>query len=138
MNLAIYNNYLLSVGKTSFLNYVNEYPTIQKNLETSIDLINSHIFEINKKINVSTPFLHDSIKVRMGRKKRRYFNYKWDDLYDGLHPIRDPKKPMPLLRKWMIIIQNAMRLNANLEDSGEEASEEETPWKRLSKRPRVE
>ena len=140
MNIAIYNNFMLSQGKTSHLKHQNQYSKMQEDLETAINSINSQIHQINKKIHVSTPFLHETIRKRMGRKNRRYNVYMWDKFYDGLHPPRDPLKPMPLLQEWMGIIQNAVQLNENLEDSEEEASEEESSFWRhsTSKRPRVE
>ena len=138
MNIALYNNFMLSKRITSYLQYQNEYSRMQSNLETAVNYINSKIPQINKKIQVSTPFLHDTIRQRTGRKNKKYFVYHWDKYYDGLHAPKDPKKPMILLNKWMDIIKNAIRLNESLEDSEDEESEEELPWRHPSKRPRVE
>ena len=56
-----------------------------------IDAVNSYIYNLNKDIKVSTPFLHDTIREKRGRKNKRYFIYKWEKFFDGLHPPRDKK-----------------------------------------------
>ena len=132
-NIEIYNNDQLSKGNTSVLHYEDQYKSMQANLVTAIDTINSHIYNINRSINVSTPFLHSTIIERRGRKNRRYNVHRWDKFTDGLHPSEH------LRSCWADVLQRAMSLNSALEDSEDEAiDEDERSWKRSSKRPRVE
>ena len=130
-NLSIYNNKLLSKNETSCLNHLESYDLMQKNLEAAIDLSNKYIYELNLSISVSTPFLHDTVMERRGRKNGRYYALKWNRYYDGLHAGD------ALLSRWADVLQRAMKLNNQLEDSTDEEKSPKRSWK-YEKRPRVE
>ena len=121
VNLAKYNLFGLLNNKTSTLNYVNQYATMQENLDQAIDQINNGIYEINKKLQVSTPFLHGTIRERRGAKGKRHTVYRYEKLYDGLHAHWD------LRPVWADCLSKAFRLNSLLEDS---ESEGEGPSRR--------
>ena len=131
-NLTLYNNDLLTRNRTSALHYTSQYEDMQKNLNTAIDSINSHIYQTNLKTKVSTPFLHCSVMERRGRKNKRYYIYKWELYTDGLHATDD------LQKIWMKAIEKAIKLNENLEDSDDEEKSPKRSWRFSSKRPRVE
>ena len=128
VNIDIYNKFLLSTGKTSKLCYANEYEKMQENIEKVIGPLNAYIYRLNNSIKVSTPFLHDTIREKRGRKKNRYYMYKWDKFYDGLHPPSNERYPRTLLNKWGDLLTNAFQRNEDLEDS-----DEEPPTKRYCK-----
>ena len=86
---------------------------MQTKLDTAIDLINGHIYDLNKKTKVTTPFLHHTIRERRGQKGHRYIAYRWEKLKDGLHAA-DTLHPI-----WAETFQKAMELNSMLEDVDE-------------------
>ena len=138
MNLSIYNQHLLNKCKTKILKHSNEYQAMQENLTKTIESLNSYIFELNKEIGVSTPFIHCTISERRGKQGKRRYVYRWDRLEDGLHPPRGRGDPKLLLKKWGGIISNAERLNGSLEDSDtDEDIIVKRSWKYPSKQPRV-
>ena len=119
-NLEIYNNYCLSPPpyrkkKTSILYHSAHYEEMQNNLDQVIISINKTISNLNKSVGAATPFLHDTLKESRGRKKKRYFIYKWDRLRDGLHAGES------LMLKWAEVLNNCFRLN----DAREEVEEVE-------------
>ena len=138
MSFEIYNKYTLSQGSTTYLKYTEQYTTMQEKLNKTLEIINSKIHKINKKINVATPFIHETIRERRGRKNRRYYTYSWDKFIDGLHAPSDPTKPMLLLTEWMNIILNAIKINEGRHENTEEEGSPKRSWRCPPKRPRVE
>ena len=130
-NLTKYNNSLLTEGKTSDLRFSNQYEKMQDAINTVVDSINDYILQLNIKTRVSTPFLHHTVMERRGRKGNRYYIYKWELYYDGLHASNELKD------EWAKVISKAITLNERLEDSDEEGSPKRS-WKISSKRPRME
>ena len=53
---------------TSVLKHSENYPQMQSDVNTIIDTLNDHIYEINKLTNVSTPFLHSTIMEKGGQR----------------------------------------------------------------------
>ena len=45
---------------------------MQNNINTIIDELNGHLSKLNKKVKMSTPFLHDTITEYRCRKQERY------------------------------------------------------------------
>ena len=114
VHLTKYNVYNLLNSKTSSLKLTDKYSDMQTKLDTAIDIINQNIYELNKKIQITTPFLHHSIRERRGVQGNRYIAYRWEKLYDGLHAS------VALLPKWADILNKAMALNNMLEDLDEQ------------------
>lgn len=121
VNIAKYNLSCLLTNKTSTLRLTDQYQHMQSNLNQTIDTINNHIYTLNKKIGVSTPFLQHTISERRGKKSHRFYIQKWELLYDGLH-TSDTLRPI-----WGKVLTKAMSLNDNLEDSEEEETVKR-PW----------
>ena len=93
---------------------------MQEKLNKTLEIINSEIHKINKKIHAFTPFIHDTIRERRGRKNRRYYTYSCEKYIDGLHAPHDPTKPMPLLNEWMNIILNDYKINIERHENADE------------------
>ena len=114
ISIADYNNWFVEKNMTSVLKHSENYPQMQSDVNTIIDTLNDHIYEINKLTNVSTPFLHTTIMEKRGSKKSRrgrYYKYRYDMLYDGCHPSYQ------LCDLWSESLSKAMSKNDDLEDS---------------------
>ena len=124
-NIEIYNNHLLTRDErgTSYLHQSSDYKIMQDNLMTTIDQLNTFIYNLNRKVEASTPFLHDTIKECRGRKGARYYICKWNRLDDGLHAGDALKK------KWANVLENCFRLNQEREEP-EEGSSPKRSWKK--------
>ena len=129
VNLEKYNHHTLHKHYTSHLKLQDQYSDMQKNLNQAIDSINHIIYTLNKSNGVSTPFLHQDITHRRG-KKHKYFITRWELLYDGLHPAD------PLLPIWANTLSKVISKNEQIEDTEDET--DSRPWLPSSKRPRVE
>ena len=68
---AKYNLSCLLNGKTSTLRLVDKYQSMQENLDSAMDIINNQIYELNNKVKVSTPFLHQTIREKRGKKGQK-------------------------------------------------------------------
>ena len=113
-----------------------QYPEMQKKLNECLEKINSKIHTINKQIGVSTPFIHETIRERRGKPKKRHYSYSFDKFADGLHAPNDLEQPLNnhLLLEWSGIIGHAIRNNVNKHEDTELVGSRERSWKR----PRVE
>ena len=118
------------------LKHQENYQAMQKDVTFVVESMHSFIHVLNKKIHVHTPFLHDTIRARRGKKNKRRYIYTWERFEDGLHPPNDKEDPKILLNEWLDIILNAVKLNAELEDSDAEETTK-IDWKYPSKRPKV-
>ena len=122
-NLDKYNHYCLEHNKTSVLKFTDQYPAMQIQLDEAINQINHHIYNLNKRVRVSTPFLHQSLTERRGPKSARYYVTKYDLLYDGLHAVKKMRKI------WAGILTRTMAKNDSLEDSNDSEDEQrKRPW----------
>ena len=133
VNLEKYNLHSLNKNYTSHLKLQDQYPVMQSNLNQAIDSVNHCIYNLNKSFRVSTPFLHQNITSRRGRKNRRYFITKWELLYDRLHAA-DSLLPIMAETFSQAIIKNTEKF----EDTEDESVSR--PWLPSSsnKRRRVE
>ena len=126
-NIDKYNNHIKNTRrppKTHHLHHTSEdYKIMQTNLEIIIDRLNKHIRHINADVGASTPLLHDTIKEYRGKKENKYFVYKWNRMYDGLHPGDD------LLGKWGSVLERCFTLNRE-RDSLQEQGSPKRSWKR--------
>ena len=83
-NLSIYNQTQLNEGSTRYLHQADSYGVMQEGMNTTIDIVNGFIKNINRENQVSTPFCHNAIIQRRGRKGRYRIN-QWKALRDGIH-----------------------------------------------------
>jgi len=88
MHLATWNQTRIREEKTSHLNYVTEYDSMQKELDSALAHINSHIIQMNLSLGLATPLLHTSLL--RNKHGKQYTLYKL--LSDGCHP----SEPMTL------------------------------------------
>ena len=60
---------------------------MKNNINTIIAELNGHLSKLNKKVKMSTPFLHETITITeyRSRNQEHYLIYRWDLLRDGLH-----------------------------------------------------
>lgn len=119
-----YNSHCLRNNKTSCLLHSNSYGNMQRRANTVIDQINGHISSLNKRVGMSTPFLHDTITEVRGRGKKRYTIYKWELLYDGLHATDD------LATKWASVLKNCFAINRKNDESDQEMNSPKRSWRR--------
>ena len=129
-SLEIYNNHQLEKNNTSYLKHQENYKQMQSDLDSVIDSVNSYIHILNKSINVSTPFLHNTIRQRRGSHPNRYYIQQYEKFRDGLHASDS------LCIRWAEVLSIAIQKNSGLEDSDDEGSPKRS-W-RSSKRQRVE
>ena len=103
---------------------MHKYPEMQVDMEKAIDLINNMIYKHNREHKVATPFLHGTIRERRGGKTRRYYVYRYKELFvDGLHATTE------LLSLWGQSISSAMARNDLLEDSDDEGASPKRSWR---------
>ena len=84
-NLANYNNSQLSEGHTRYLHQSDSYPIMQDQLNIAVDIVNGFIKTINRDNKVSTPYCHNVLIQKRGRKGRSYHVNRWEVLRDGIH-----------------------------------------------------
>ena len=89
MSLKDWNSKRLKQKKTSSLAHTDEYNSMQKALETSIDTINNFIYELNKNNQRSTPNLNNVLRHNRGKGNH---SFKYNMLSDGCHPKEQLKK----------------------------------------------
>ena len=131
-NLSIYNLYLRKTNRTSVLYHTDHYKEMQNITNTIINELNGHLSKLNKKVKMSTPFLHDTITEYRGHKQECYLIYRWDLLRNGLHASD------VLADKWASVLQNCFRLNRQNDDSDDVNRSLKRSWRRESKAPRLE
>ena len=112
----------MRLGIISILRFSNQYEKMQDDINTVVDSVNQYILQLNIKTRVSTPFLHHTVMERRGRKGNRYYIYRWELYYDGLHASNELKD------EWAKVISKAITLNERLEDSDKEGSPKRS-WK---------
>lgn len=104
MELATWNATRLNQGKTSHLNFQDQYQRMQSELDDTIVQINEHICQINSKHNFATPKIHSCMS--RNRRGKKYNLYQL--LRDGCHPG-------PIMTAKIIeSIDRAMTLNTKL------------------------
>ena len=98
---------------------------MQRNLECTIDLINSEITELNSSKNMSTPFIHTEIKRRIGPKDRPETRYYYNHLHDGVHPDSKTRD------NWANTLLTVIKMNRTREEllEAEEISSPKRSWK---------
>lgn len=101
MHLETWNQTRFQQGKTSTLNYAQQYATMQSNLENALDEINHHIIKVNSKKNLATPLTHTSL---LKRHKNGYYHL-YGLLTDGCHPSEKA------IEKLITSLSKAMSLN---------------------------
>jgi lysophospholipase L1-like esterase len=126
INITKYNHQLLHSNKTHSLLHTHNYPTMQEQINTIIDTINTYIKQTNIENKVSTPFCHSAIKTRKGNKRKYYYTDNWDGLWDGLHATRETRN------KWAKSISQAIKHNraTHTHKHTHESSENEEPEKK--------
>ena len=111
MNIAKYNQHLLVTKQTHTLQYIDQYNTMQNNLDNIIQKINEHILTHNRTLNMATPHCHSAIRKHRGGAGYYITDYKL--LHDGLHSNKDPKnKEGKVVRmKWAKAIRGSIIKN---------------------------
>ena len=84
MSLINYNTRLYHKGKSSFFLHSNHYDDMQHLLNSTIEIINQQIFDINELNGLVTPNLAGSVISKRGDGQGHRFRYS--RLSDGLHP----------------------------------------------------
>ena len=105
MSLQNWNNNRLKQRKTISLNFQDQYARMQKEMEEALEVINSHIININKSHNMHTPLLHTALHRR--RRGKAYTMYEL--LKDGCHPGNAMAKNCVDSIKRAIAINNQLR-----------------------------
>ena len=103
-HLETANSFLLSHNKTSKLVYQHMYPSMQEKIITVCNEINSFIVENNRSRGLHTPALHDTV---MHNKKKGRKNFKYSDLFDGVHANSKLTRQMNHVIR-MTIVNNRM------------------------------
>lgn len=119
-----YNSHLLAQGKTYTLDHKENYPVMQTNLENALEAINKHIYTVNLKNKMSTPFCHTAIRKRQGKKPRYYYKHVYNLLRDGVHGTDATKD------KWAEAIEGAIRNNRGHKRKAPDTDEENKSPKR--------
>ena len=88
MDIEKWNRHRLNSKKTSSLNYLQEYSTMQKSLEKAIIQINKFIIEINLTNKMIIPFIADTVMTKKGSRNKKFY----EKLPDGLHAGDELKK----------------------------------------------
>ena len=127
MNLTNWNYSRLSQGKTSHLNYHQDYLTMQTNHEESIKILNSYIDRLNFHYHMQTPRLANYVFQKRGEGLG--FRFRQNRLSeDGCHPTP------ATVDEWIKIMREAMDTNrirfqshysdfVDLEDVADESAE---------------
>lgn len=133
MNLSNWNYKRLSQGKTSYLDYNQDYFGMQFRHEESIKILNSYIDRLNSYYHMQTPRLAGYVFQKMGEGLG--FRFRQNRLSDdGCHPTPDT------VDEWIKIMREAMDTNRirfqnhysefrdlNLEDVVAESAESPCP-----------
>lgn len=102
MNLLTWNTCRKQQHKTTILKCLDNYQSMQRQLQQSVIELNNKIVEINRENRVVTPFLEKPIVQCVSRGRRRYYYHR---LVDGLHATAETK------HKWKNIISKTIEKN---------------------------
>ncbi|CAG2213378.1 unnamed protein product [Mytilus edulis] len=82
MSLQSWNEIRLNQRKTSYLQFENNYPQMQEELNNTINLVNQKIVQFNNHNGYLTPNIHQCIN----KCKRGKYWYYYNRFVDGVHP----------------------------------------------------
>lgn len=82
LSLQMWNHHRLSIHKTVTLNYDQNYPQMQHDLESEVSDLNDLFVRINRRNGVTTPMLHRDLEHSKGKGRKIY---KYNMLSDGCH-----------------------------------------------------
>lgn len=101
MSFEVWNNLRYAQRKTSYLKYSERYEYMQNKLNSSLNVINNFITEVNTRNGVLTPFLHSPVqKCKKGKTR-----YAYSKLSDGVHPGYE------LAETWVIRLKGVISQN---------------------------
>ena len=83
MSLNDWNMNRLHQNKTSYLNYQDDYISMQNSLQALIEDLNKFIVQLNLSIGMTTPLIHKHLVHYRGKGNT---TYKLNLLIDGCHP----------------------------------------------------
>ena len=83
LSLKLWNEHRLRKGCTTHLKYTSLYPKMQRNLELTIQRINTHIHRINSQNNMLTPMIAEEL-FKSPQANRRS-KLRTSQFYDGCH-----------------------------------------------------
>jgi hypothetical protein len=100
-HLETANHYLLEKNKTRYLAFESDYLIMQQKVLTVCKDINAFISDNNRERGVNTPALHDLV---IHNKKKGRKNFKYSELFDGVHANEHLTNLMNVLLKKTITL----------------------------------